>query len=346
MIGDNKIKTVSLRINDKCNFRCKYCFTHLQNPENREMSMETADDIMKYCMINGITEINIPQKEPMASWDVLSHIINMYSQNGIKIKGITTNSYIMPIDAIKLFKEHNMHILCSFDGLWQDLNRRTANGGRTSAIVEKNLYALKGAGVNFGIACAITHETAGEIYENYQYLKEITPSIAFNFDTSSENALDKTDLTHISKAFKRIAKHSLNVFPLNKLQQRVQSKSRYTNFMCGAGRGSYTIDYDGTFYPCYHAPAWKQMNICLGNIYDGLDITEKSKFRQYDTKTPEKCKKCPVGLCGICYVNSYDVMGDMLTPIPINCEIFKILTKIVKQQLGGKSLRQRHNGGI
>ena len=333
MHAKERITTLSMRVNDKCNFRCKYCFAHLDHPENKEMSFEMADNILKWCKQHGIKSMNVPQKEPMQSWKVLKYIIEKYSANGVMVKGITTNCSNMPLDAIKTFKKYNMHLLCSYDGLWQDDTRIFANGKGTSKIVEKNLYALKGAGVNFGIACAITKNNTKRIVENYEYLKEINPGIAFNFDTTSPLAITKKELPDIKKAFKHLINETLDIFPVNKIFNRMQQKAKYTNFMCGAGRGSYTIDWDGTFYPCYHAPAWKKMGINLGNIHDGVNWKEKAKFRQYDTKTPDKCKTCPTGLCGICYVNSYDAMGDMLMPIPVNCEIFRILTALIKKRI-------------
>ena len=328
-----KITTLSMRVNDICNFRCKYCFAHLDHPDGREMSMEMADKVLAWCKQNGITSMNIPQKEPMQSWKVLKYIIEKYNANGVVVKGITTNGSNMPLDAIKTFTKYKMHLLCSYDGIWQDETRLFANGKGTAAIVEKNLYALKGAGVNFGIACAITRDNAKRIVENYEYLKEINPGIAFNFDTTSPLAITEKELPYIKKAFKHLVKETLDIFPVNKIYNRLRQKSTYTNFMCGAGRGSYTVDWDGTFYPCYHAPAWKDMGINLGNIHDGVNWDEKAKFRKYDTKTPRTCKTCSTGLCGICYVNSYDAMGDMLMPIPINCKIFEILTSLIKKRI-------------
>ena len=340
------ITTLSMRVNDKCNFRCKYCFSHLDHPENKEMSFEMADNILKWCKQNGIKSVNIPQKEPMQSWKVLKYIIETYTANGVAVKGITTNGSNMPLDAIKTFKKYNMHLLCSYDGVWQDETRIFANGKGTSSIVEKNLYALKGAGVNFGIACAITKNNTKRILENYMYLKEINPGIAFNFDTTSPLSITMKELPDIKKAFKVLINETLDIFPVNKIYNRMKQNSTYTNFMCGAGRGSYTIDWDGTFYPCYHAPAWKDMGISIGNIRDGVDWEEKAKFRKYDTKTPDKCKKCPTGLCGICYVNSYDAMGDMLMPIPVNCEIFRILTALIKKRVKDNPPKSKQAVGL
>ena len=297
------------------------------------MSKETADASLDYCLENQITRIDIPQKEPLLSFDILKYIVESYNANGVRVGGITTNLYNLTDEAIMLLKKHNLFVLVSYDGLWHDEYRVFADGSPTEERVRENIYKLKQAGINFNIACAIVYGTADRIYENYKYLMSVHKSVVFNFDVSSIFSIQTSDLPAIESEFTKIASEpsGLNIFPLNKIAKRVQSNTHYTNHMCGAGRGSYTINWDGQIYPCYHVPAWKQMGISLGNIYDGLDMQEKEKFRHYDTAAPEKCSNCDTALCGICYTASYDALGKMTMPIDINCKLFKLLTQIVRK---------------
>lgn len=327
------VNQLSLRINDVCNFGCIYCFDDGKGQSGEEMSKKTADDVLKYCKENNITSINIPQKEPTASLNILEYVIEQFSTTGIRVQGITTNGYNMPLSLIKLLKKYNSFVLLSYDGLWHDKYRVLPDGSPTADIVEKNILTLKGAGVRFNIACCITHHEVGSIYNNYNYLKQITPSIAFNFDVTSPFSIKNEDIPVIEREFTKIANETLNVFPLGKIKQRIQTNAHYENKMCGAGRGSYCIDWDGTLLPCYQG-SWKRIGITLGDIYNGLDMVEKEKFYRYDTATPDKCSNCSSALCGICYTNSYMVVPNMCYPIPINCEILKTLTQIVKKRMG------------
>ena len=326
---------VTLRINDKCNFACKYCFTHLSNETGCEMSRETADDVLDYCLENQINRIDIPQKEPLFSSNILKYIIVSYNAKGVRIGGITTNLYHLTDEILDLLKKYNLFVLVSYDGLWHDAYRVLADGSSTEERVRENIYKLKQAGINFNITCAIAHGTVDRIYDNYKHLMSVHKSLVFNFDVSSPFAIQVQDLPGIESEFTKIANEpmGLGVFPLNKIAKRVKHNAHYTNHMCGAGRGSYTIDLDGQIYPCYHVPAWKQMGISLGSIYDGLDIQEKEKFRHYDTALPEKCSNCNVALCGICYTASYDALGKMTMPIDINCKLFNLLTQIVRKAI-------------
>ena len=334
-IPEERITRISLRINEICTFNCKYCFDHNKGGQGRGvMSKKTADDILRYCKKHNIVSVDIPQKEPTASLDILEYVIEKFNRNGVRVGGITTNGYNMPLSLLKLLKKYRMFVLVSYDGLWHDNYRLLPDGSPTADIVEKNILALKGMGIKFNIACCITHGDVSRIYENYNYLKQLNPGIAFNFDVTSPLHIKTGDMPIIEREFTKIASETLGIFPLVKIKQRLESNARYLNRMCGAGRGSYCIDWDGTILPCYQGAGWRRIGITLGDIYKGLDMEEKAKFRHYDTTTPEVCAKCDSALCGICYTNSYDVMGDMCTPIPVNCEMLRTLTRVVRKATG------------
>lgn len=324
---------ISINVNDTCNFDCKYCYPHLQSDTLNAMTDDTAKDILKFCIENKITSVQIPEKEPLYDPRFLVRLIDLLSSNGIQVKGVTSNLYGLSLDAIESFKEHNVYVLASFDGLWQNEFRLSKFGSKTYNTVKRNLYALKGAGVRFGTATVVTHEVVNRVYENFKHISKISHSMAFNFDVNSKHAIVTDDIPELRRQFEYIASETMNIFPLAKIKNRILSKAHYTNHMCGAGRGSYTIDWDGKIYPCYHTTAWKKMNMCIGDIWNGVDNDKRAKFREYDTSTPDKCRECKSALCGICYTASLDKMGDMCAPIPMNCAIFTMLTDVVKEEI-------------
>lgn len=323
----------SVNINDGCNFGCSYCYSQLHNEDIHVMSEETAHNVINFCLNNNIRNVTIPEKEPTLDYNRLNFILKEFNKAGIKVSGITSNLYNLRLSTIELLKEYMTHVLVSYDGLWQDKQRLLLGGGKTNDIVLRNIYALKGANVNFGIACTITKENCDSIYDNYEFLKGITSSIAFNFDVTSDHRITEEELCLVEEQFKKISSKDLKIFPLHKIASRIKSGVRYTNFMCGAGRGEYTIDWDGTLYPCYHAIAWRNMDINIGNIREGVVEENRKMFTHTDTATPEVCSKCNSAICGICYTSSYDVTGKMNMPIEMNCKIFRTLTNVVKEAM-------------
>lgn len=322
---------VTLCINDTCNLACTYCFPHVDKT-GQVMSKQMADDIRDYCIKEGIVSVGIPTVEPLASPEILKYIITSYHDNGINVHSITTNLYGLTDEIIELLKQFNIFVLISFDGLWQDEYRITKTGMPTSHIVKRNIEAIKEAGIEFNIASTVVHNTAHRIYDNYQFLKQLTDSIAFNFDYESGYKIRMGDVPVIKSKFKQLAKEGIYPFPVNKIRKKIKDGTTFTtNFMCGAGRGSYTIAYDGYIYPCFHVGGWQRIGISLGSIHTGINKETKRMFEDYNTSTVEACKRCKPALCGLCYVMSHFLYGDMCRPVPAQCKILKALEEVIRE---------------
>jgi len=330
-----RISYATLKINDVCNFACRYCFPWLKGSE--QMTDHMLELIIAYMKREGIRRVNIPQREPLYNPKRFIEIVKRLQSAGIRVDGFTTNTYNMTRDVIKLVVNNNMHVLSSFDGIWQDKYRVLRSGKGTSDVVERNLWAMKGAGARFSIACTVTHDEVGRIFENYEYLRQFSHAVAFNFDTTTdEYGIQYEDIPEIVQQFEMIIdKYGFNVFPINKIRHRIVNNFRYTNHMCGAGRGSYTICYDGKIYPCYQTNGWLPGGdqFILGDVFNGVDWRKMARFREYDTIVPEKCANCKSALCGICYVESYEVTGNWFRPIDIRCKLFEELSELVRRKL-------------
>jgi len=330
-----RVSYATLKINDVCNFACKYCFPWLEGSE--QMTDHMLELIVAYMKKEGIRTVNIPQREPLYDPERFVKIVKRIQSEGIRVEGFTTNTYNVTRDVIRIAVQNGMHVLSSFDGIWHDRYRVLRNGKGTSDVVERNLWAMKGAGVRFSIACTVTHDEVGRIFENYEYLRQFSHAIAFNFDTTTDGyGIRYEDIPEIVQQFEMIIdRYGFDVFPINKIKDRIVRGLKYTNHMCGAGRGSYTICYDGRIYPCYQTNGWLPGGdqFILGNIVTGVDEEKQRKFYEYDTVTPEKCRNCRSALCGICYVESYEVTGCWFRPIDVRCKLFEELSDLVRKKL-------------
>ena len=325
---------VYLRINDRCTLACRYCFEERRKQHGGELSKKVADDILEFCRRHNVKSVEIPQREPTASDDVLRYVLRRFPKGGVEVTGVVTNAYRLPKWLLRTLRRRRISVLASYDGLWHDDFRLDVRGRPTAETVRENVRRLVESGVPTTVACTVVHGVCHMIYENWRHLSSLTRSVAFNFDVTSPFAITRKDVLIIRGEFAKIARAGGEPFPLNKIKRRLLSGARYTNFMCGAGRGAVCVNYDGRIYPCYHVSAWEAMGVCLGDVWSGIDEEKLRRFQEYDTATPEKCRSCGTALCGICYTASWEVVGDPLTPIPINCLLLKSLTKVVKEHLG------------
>jgi len=306
----------TLRINNECNFNCLYCYDRNKQRKG-DMSSKTAEDIIAFAKQNHLL-LEIPQTEP-----TISSQLTRFIESGL-VTGITTNGYNLPLSLLKLLKLFNIHLLISYDGIWQDKYRLRGNHP-TSSVVEKNILAVKGLGIPFNIACVVPGDEVHRLYENYLYLSNLTQAISFNFDWTSEYAIKDKHLKTLKEQSRKILKTARVLpFPYNKIYNLLKS-NRKIRGMCGAGK-SICIDYDGTIYPCYHCLSWKRMNFNYGTIYS----IEKRHLPR--PKYPmEKCKKCKSALCGLCYTSNFETTGNPYRPPEIHCKLFVTLTEVIKE---------------
>lgn len=326
-----------LNINEFCNFKCLYCDLRERTNTN-QLNLEILPDIISFCKKNGIETLELPQREPLFDEVLFRNIVDILFENKINITGLTTNLYNLSNKTINTLFKYNIYVLVSYDGLWQDTFRPHKNGTKTAQQVTKNITKLKKNNIKFGIATTVTNQCS-DLYENVKFMHNITPNLALNFDVLSEFAIKEETLSILEEELKKVYTEFPRIFPFSKIQQRIRNKSQYSNFVCGAGRGSVTINYDGKLYPCYQVDTWKKIGISLGDIWNGINYTEKEKFKYYDSCQKDVCKKCNTAICGICYTTSFLKMKNMLMPIPIECKIKKLLTEIIPKNIFKKKNR-------
>ena len=339
----NKKYVVYLRINNCCNFNCKYCSDRLMFnvSEPKLMDFKTLDGIIKLLDKLNVDCVSIPQREPTYACKHFVSIVDTLNDAGITVRNITTNGYNISQhrdgeDILKVLQENNTHVLLSFDGIWQDVYRLHISGKPTAHAVLETIQLFKEYDISFDIACTVVNPHLKLLYANYKYLKQYCDSVAFNIDCVSQYKV--TDLDLLYEQFKLIAEEDMTVFPLWKIKMYYKSGSpaKLRNKLCGAGRGGFTIDYDGKIAPCYHGQeVWKPildyLRIDLGDVWnpklENLEI-----FKKYDINDPE-CNKCYSYLCGMCYIYNYYVNGDPLKRVDLKCKQLRVLTKVVTDTL-------------
>lgn len=82
--------TVGFGNTNKCNLRCTYCFTDLDNRKGMEISTERILDYILQCAKMGTQKINLRGGEPTLHKDIdkfITHIVNMGMHCFIAING-------------------------------------------------------------------------------------------------------------------------------------------------------------------------------------------------------------------------------------------------------------------
>lgn len=167
--------TLHLLLNEKCNFKCKYCYS-ATGRSSAELSMETVAPMLDYFLsekrnaVKDRTIMFMGGGEPSLSWAILKQA-TLYAEkitNTTPVNphfAITTNGSILNEEMTNFFKEHDFTVQLSFEILPDVQNQQ--RGSYDS--VAKNVKLLTEAGVKNYVRSTITERNVDRIPEMVEY---------------------------------------------------------------------------------------------------------------------------------------------------------------------------------
>lgn len=105
-------------------------------------------------------------------------------------------------------------------------------------------------------------------------------------------------------------------------------KGIYKIYRCDAGKSRIAVDNKGDIFACSVMNGNNDYRI--GNIYNGINKENQSKFECVTIESVTQCKNCEIkSICGgECYVNAYLKNSDFYNPIDKMCKIKLELNKL------------------
>ena len=305
-----------------CNFRCTYCFRHLDETP-RTISNETLqsiiDFIADYCKKTNQREIHIQPwgGEPLIAWKKILHIHDDLQEKGIKaVLTIESNAGLITPRVAKEAYERDIRIGVSIDGLPEihNLQRKLANGKDSFEKMRQGMQNLRdaGYGTRHGIITVLTRNTLPYLEEFLEYFAIDLKIDRFKLNIVKDSPVMKDKGLCLSNAEiidfqKRLLKklielnkrgHSiieLNVF--DKLQNLlIRNKGNICiSRGCLGGKKMIAFDMDGRIFPC-DITDYKEE--AVGSVNDGeelIPLLEKAHHKTdfFAKKESENCASCP-----------------------------------------------------
>ena len=125
------MKTLLVVLSELCNLDCSYC--DMEKTSNKSIDVDLflkEFELLRETYPEEIIKVNFFGGEPLLQLDKVKYIINHINDDNIK--------YFMPTNGLKMTKkskqyllDNNVELSLSFDGLWQDLNRKQLTGKGT-----------------------------------------------------------------------------------------------------------------------------------------------------------------------------------------------------------------------
>lgn len=182
-VSEETFCTLHLLLNERCNFKCKYCYS-ASGRSSAELSMDKIAPMLDYFLsderkaVKDRTIMFMGGGEPALSWGILKestrYAEKVAAANGITPHfAITTNGSILNDEMIEFFKKHDFTVQLSFEVLPDVQNEQRGSYD----IVATNVKWLTEACVKNYVRSTITEKNVNRIPEMVRYCHEHFPLV-------------------------------------------------------------------------------------------------------------------------------------------------------------------------
>ena len=357
-----KNRTIILRMTNKCNLNCTYCYDKKNKLKNEIEIENNIENVIKYILkLN--KDKNTTQKIILHGGEPLIVPIKVYENFLDKLLlqlpkcrfSIQTNATLITEKHIKFFNKYNIHVGISLDGCNKEQNscRIYKNGNSTFERVIKSMQILKSNSIKFGVIITLTKKHIGQEKNIYEFIKynhikcSIRPAFPVK-DLDNSLILSPQEYYEILKNLFNIwyddESNEINLtqiidiadelFKVLEPEYRVNCcsdcKNCFKNFI--------SLDIAGNLYTCNRNYNINQFY--YGNIND-ITVEELNKKiddifkKRLNFLLKSKCKNCQIyEYCyGGCPSSSYNLHGTYMAPEDYFCEAKIKIREYIKNRL-------------
>lgn len=300
----NEIKLLVLRLTERCNLRCAYCYAAREDQNDFEMNCETAIRAVELCCPpGGSLRIQFTGGEPLLRLDLIEKIAAYGKETGRRlVLSVQTNGTLLTPEVCRRLKQIRCGVGVSLDGIREaNALRVFPDGTESYDAVLRGIRNLGEIGIRCGLTSVVSKTSA-------RYLGML-PDLALWLGNVAGIGLDlfrplgrgagvdlapDEDVLNVGlKAFRdrakllQEAKVPLRFRELARIEKRRAELTGCT-YCYAQTNHSLAVDGKGDCWPCSSLAG--QQEYWLGNLNNGLP-TENSKAECLSA--PEECRTCP-----------------------------------------------------
>ena len=279
-----------------CNLDCKMCYVHLDHTQYRKadlLTVGTWKNLVYQAHKSGMRNASITGGECLTYPD-FDELYLYFHELGV-VPGILSNGILID-RKIDLLKQHPPKMIqISLYGSSEDAYEKVT-GHRVFHTVYRNLQLLRDAGIPVKITTTPNEYMRNDVIPLFEAVHKLNIPMFVNANLippRKNTGREIHDLTideyvDIYKAQSRLNNKEPISVELADLPDESHEGIKKYGLMCGAGRSSFGIRYDGRMCPC----------LSLGDItVDVLDVGFDSAWKQINEiannyPLPEECGLC------------------------------------------------------
>ena len=122
---------MSIALSEQCNLNCTYCNVDKLSKKRIDPQLFLNQYRQKRTDLpNEKFQVDFYGGEPLLQWDIVKTIVGEIHGDGSKLF-MPTNGLLLTQEKVDYLNEHGFQVSLSFDGLWQDINRKQHNNTGT-----------------------------------------------------------------------------------------------------------------------------------------------------------------------------------------------------------------------
>lgn len=264
---------VILKVTDKCNLRCKYCYNSEKPCSGECLSLERFEKLLRV-LLTGYNLIHIIWHggEPLcAGIDYFRQAMDVEKriciETGVVIENsLQTNGTLINGEWIRFFKEHDFRVGISFDGVDNEKYRQGTDK------VLRAMKLMKAEGMSFGCN-AVVADDSYDMKASYEFFKKLGVSFDLSRIISEGGAKSMPSLESVSYARNMCELFDYWVYDTEGVS--IRTFALYLNLAAGGGFRICTcaschmkylgVTSDGNIYNCARD---SMREYCFGNIDD------------------------------------------------------------------------------
>jgi|GEM_PF-5473156 len=343
----HKINCIELHVNDKCNFRCNYCYLknagieYLDNEMPQDVAAKAVDFLMSQLPEGEGGVIKFYGGEPLLSYRLMKFIVK-YAQDQAKAQNkkvfftVNTNGTLLTDERIQWLLDNKIRVTISIDGNKEsnDKFRVFTNGQGTFDIVVKKAKKFLAKASYLNIRSTISDGTF-QLKDSVLELAKIGDSKRVKLQTEcnyvGDVKVNHADVVKLEKDHEELAQ--VYIDKLKKGEkisyanfQEPMFKSYYsikTPYKCGAAMSLVGISPKGKIFPCHRFIDVHETE--MGDVDNGLNGKMIPEFVHNRVENKFPCKVCWARhFCGGgCAFNNFFTHANVEDPNNVYCRLFR-----------------------
>ena len=298
----NRELNFTIAITDRCNLVCKHCSysakygTSLEKVSTKELICR----LIKILRLNP-TSLAFTGGEPMVRTD-FDEILEWLECNYKGRTMLMTNGTLINEENVKRIAQNFSQIDISIDGI----NEETCAAIRGKGVFDRvinSVHLLQNNGfAKISLSMVDTHITHKYIEKFFELNKKMgTYPVLRSFSAVGRGEINKKMFELQESDYTREKSDLSEEF-------RTNYRNHFKSSGCGAGKGNFFVDYDGSIYGCATLREYGHKIGKIEDIEQVIRYEENMYYINMIDKLPDRCKKCDVNIfCIECLADFFDI---------------------------------------